>query len=626
MSPTETTTSIFTRKYFNVLVTGHRENRLPTDRVEREKIRNELNRVLDDIRRDVQAKERTLRLFTGWSDGADSMARNWFDACHAQNNSLQFYAVSPESPPSDESRQQVTGMIGVSSERPDPIPESWHSVTDDYKLLMADVVVCIWDGKGAAGCEGGTVRVVAEAMRRRLPVIWIHADVAQAGKLQMVGSLLLSSTLIQTLDAKDPNSMTSHFSPSSEHPGLLASILADSLNPSLLEEGTRIPQKADPQQRPTFAGFWHSLFFKLLSPWKIEDPREPVGAWRGGSGTFVNTSALQDGFWNEFDRMDRTATHAANQYRDGVLLTHLLSSLAVFGAVAGAVHLLLFPDVVWVLFELAALAIIGWLVWRGRGRNTMLSARDTWLLTRQSAETMRMSALLYPQLASLPSLYQLTRTQVTTDTAKGSEKNATVELDLKSAARMRVIQILSDAEPPKANAGDGVYYLAGQSELKDGFLDLIKDQISYHKKNVEKNEKSHHRLHVITQSVFFFVLAVVFIHLAEMGWVTLMPHDHSIITVIAHWIAGQKWLLIITAFFPALAAALHGILTTFELERLAKSSELMVKRLEDFKDIVIDENDPIRLRRLAIMTAEMMFAEHDAWGELMSAHHVEIPA
>lgn len=620
----ETATSSFKRKYFNVLVTGHRENRLPKGLVEREKIRTELHRVLDEIWHEVQHKKRTLRLFTGWSDGVDSLARDWFFDRHAQNDSLQFYAVSPDRPPSEEISQHVTGMIGVSPERPGTIPESWHAITDDYKLLMADLVVSVWDGKAAAGCEGGTVRLVAEAMRRGLPVLWIHADEAQAGKVQLARPWVLSSTVIQTLDAKVPESLTRHFLAPSEHPGLLASILEDSLNPSL---DIPIPPRADPQQRPTFSGFWHSLFFRLFSPWKIKHPREPIKVWYG-TEKFVKASALplQGGFWNEFARLDRIATHAANQYRDGVILSHLLSSLAVFGAVAGAIHLLAFPHVAWVLFEFATLTITGWLVWRGREHKGSLSAHDTWLLARQAAETMRMSALLYPHLASLPSLYKFNRTQVITDAAEFPANLESSAFDLKSLARMRVIQILSDAEPPKANAEDRVYYIARHPELKEGLLGLIQDQISYHEKNVIKTEKTYHRLHVMSQSVYFVVLAVVFISLAEIGWVTWMPHDHSFITVLAHWVADQHWLLVITAFFPALAATLHGILTTFELGRLAKNSELMVTRLKELEQMVIAEHELVRLRRLAILTAEMMLAEHDGWGELMSIHQVDLPA
>jgi len=622
MSPTETTTSIFTRKYFNVLVTGHRENRLPTAPEQLALVSGALHQVLESLRQAIAdtPEPPILRLFTGWSEGADEMARTWFYQHQAEDSTLKFYAVSPENAPEDEA-DKAMGRVGISREVPNEIPESWHAVTDDYKLLMADVVVCVWDGKMANGCAGGTVRVVADAMRRRLPIIWIHADAAQAGTLKKSEVLQLNSTVIQALDASDPDSIAAHFS---DLPNLcdLKLFIKDCVDFTRQNKTSKISDKSDPGACKTFAGFWHSAFFSWMSPWTRKKVNTSVGSWRGPD-EFVNASHLGDGYWEIFHRKDRTATHAANQHRDSVIVIHLLSSLAVFGAVAGSFHFLHAPHLFWVIFEFAALALIGGFVWHGREKKNRLSARNTWLLSRQSAEAMRISALLYPQLASLPMLYQLTRAK---SAPQAGAAHGAVTLDMKSAERMKVIQMLGDAEPP-AQAPDKAYYLADNDKiLRDGLCSLIESQINYHETTAKKYEAAHHNLHRITQYVFFAVLFVVALHGLEITYAFFFPHDHGILAQIGHWIADQKWLLLITAFFPALAAALHGILTSFELERLSKNSERMVKRLGELQKIIkVCDKDPIKLRRYAVMTSELMFSEHDDWSSLMKVHQLDLP-
>jgi hypothetical protein len=43
-----------------------------------------------------------------------------------------------------------------------------------YVLVHCDVLLAVWDGRGAQG-RGGTGGIVAEARRRGLPLAWVHA-------------------------------------------------------------------------------------------------------------------------------------------------------------------------------------------------------------------------------------------------------------------------------------------------------------------------------------------------------------------------------------------------------------------------------------------------------------------
>jgi hypothetical protein len=70
----------------------------------------------------------------------------------------------------------------------------------------------------------------------------------------------------------------------------------------------------------------------------------------------------------------------------------------------------------------------------------------------------------------------------------------------------------------------------------------------------------------------------------------------------------------------------------FEFERTANNSALIVKKLKDIKGALEkssdsnDENRHIKIRNLAIHTAEIMYQEHDAWLELMETQILGIPA
>ena len=46
-----------------------------------------------------------------------------------------------------------------------------------------DVLVAIWDGKGAQG-QAGTAQVVARARALRLPIAWVHAGNRKPGTMQ----------------------------------------------------------------------------------------------------------------------------------------------------------------------------------------------------------------------------------------------------------------------------------------------------------------------------------------------------------------------------------------------------------------------------------------------------------
>ena len=61
--------------------------------------------------------------------------------------------------------------------------EDAYTAGNDRVLDPVDVLVAVWDGRGAQG-QGGTAEVVARARARRLPLAWVHAGNFKPGTME----------------------------------------------------------------------------------------------------------------------------------------------------------------------------------------------------------------------------------------------------------------------------------------------------------------------------------------------------------------------------------------------------------------------------------------------------------
>jgi len=260
---------------------------------------------------------------------------------------------------------------------------------------------------------------------------------------------------------------------------------------------------------------------------------------------------------------------------------------------------------------------ISGIIWRNH--HSPITAHAAWLHFRQAAEAIRMSAILHPLLARLDALYV------------GIWRPAK-EGELPTVAKpyhWLVIQLLRDAGLP---LGGPHSIEAKRNEILTALKSIISDQINYHQKNYHRIHTIHHRMHTLTQSVFFLVIITILIHIFALS-IHALEHSHvhlpNFTIQIAEWIHHQHWWLLITAFFPALAAGLHGIMSKLGLQQVAKSSQNMHEKLVTLNtvvDSIQNQGSLMTLRSLAIETATTMYAEHDAWVELMQDQHLEIPA
>ncbi len=86
--------------------------------------------------------------------------------------------------PTEASRHEFADLLAGADEIVELAPPSGRDEAYEAGgravLDQSDVLLAVWDGKGAQG-QGGTGGVVAEARRRRMPVAWVHAGNRRPG-------------------------------------------------------------------------------------------------------------------------------------------------------------------------------------------------------------------------------------------------------------------------------------------------------------------------------------------------------------------------------------------------------------------------------------------------------------
>jgi hypothetical protein len=141
---------------------------------------------------------------------------------------------------------------------------------------------------------------------------------------------------------------------------------------------------------------------------------------------------------------------------------------------------------------------------------------------------------------------------------------------------------------------------------------VVTDQVDYHDRTHHEHHLTDHVLHTI--SLILFCLT---------GF-----------AVVGHFFLHANWLLIFTAFFPALAAGIHGLTTTLEIARVAEQSKATAESLrhlrEAVKKVLSGETSIwrqwIQLRHLTLLAAEIMSDENSQWQKLVTHQKPKLPA
>lgn len=614
-------------KTLNVLVVGHIPNLLQTDNEHLEKVFSSLSKAIDMFATFATTSGRKLRLIAGDAAGTD----HWVHAI-ANERDLELIAAGVYRHPKDVQTEARTAKLGLwlSKGAQEAVSEfRRQAAIDEVKLFYADLLVVVWDGKPPEEAGVGSVRLLIEAINQRKPVLWIDAGSRSSGQLRWLDFSVLDASSITLLDADEDNvqRLGEHFFHDlpQDHNAMVVSIstpLETYLLPKSAEDFRRLWEKWDPHDESIKHGWIHSGFLRLFGYPRVEGGQYKSYPVAG----FESPEDLQKSFWAYYHALDRAAVKASHVHRDQVVLTHLLAAFAVFFAVAGSIRLFGL-DSAWGIAELIVLAAILLVVRHARKRG--VSAHKAHLSLRHGAESFRVLSLLRPFLTCLPRI-ERSQWASTPTSANG--------FDLRTPQTWWVLRWFRDEGPPKGENRSG-YTLANEIEkLKSSLLAFIEDQRIYHENAHHRWHKIHQRIELTMKLLFGLAIAAVLAHLFALGSHYAENHGWSLPNSLFNFGHGiheySAFLLIFTAFGPALAASLHGIAGKLELARLAVHSDTMRQQLSDLRAAAetiettgeAAEASFMTLRTLSVQVANTIYAEHEAWVTLLHGQDLEIPA
>jgi hypothetical protein len=419
-------------------------------------------------------------------------------------------------------------------------------------LSQSDVLLAIWDGQDPRG-EGGTAQIVAEAGLRNILTIRIESAAPHR---------ILYRRSNDEWDSSD------------EAKGWLLDQLRTLLNPprhtkkEKQDELSTSPQDYFSEQQPWWN--WGMLWLPFRNLWlfRLTLPKlfapdfalSGVDEWIAvlkNSGAFsdcavalIDTARLCD----HYGWANGLAEYYANRYRTAFAMNYLMGALAVFCAF---LHYALGPlkreaaTYVFIGLELGFLAAI-FIIYRiGRNRRW----HEKWIDYRLLAEYLRQLFFLIPLGPG-----ELSSPHLPKYLSAGDPKGTWMYWHY-LALRREIGIVGGDLTPA---------YLDSVRSFLDSNAG-IRGQIDYHKNNADRLEKLDSRFRYVGLSLFVSAFVAAFIALVIL-WNKSQQRDVPILTEI---IVG----LVATAA-PAFGAALAGIRTQAEFERVKKRSHAMLQTLQ----------------------------------------------
>jgi hypothetical protein len=140
-------------------------------------------------------------------------------------------------------------------------------------------------------------------------------------------------------------------------------------------------------------------------------------------------------------------------------------------------------------------------------------------------------------------------------------------------------------------------------------IDILEEQRHYHYRIASKQHALRHRVHLINSALFGLTALGALMHLAV----------HAL------------WLSLVTTFFPALGASLHGALAQSEAYRLGTTSARLVEELQDAigrirsaLDAKAAETGVIALKTAIEAAMALILEEHQDWHLLVRPHNLPL--
>ncbi len=322
---------------------------------------------------------------------------------------------------------------------------------------------------------------------------------------------------------------------------------------------------------------------------------------------------LIDAVAGPHQRFDERAIHYGHRYRSGFWAIYLLSAIAVLFAVMplalgwdSANHRLHPLAGLWAIGEVCVIGSVSTIYWLGHRRNWQAH----WLRARTTAEL----TWYLPMLAPLLDL---------TSAAAGGGSTAADGAPIEANWYLRVFdpgQHLRGVDDVTALCAENeslarTLLAAAWSDLAfiSGYarwtIDILEQQRRYHYRISNKQHALRHRVHNVNTALFALTAVGALLHL----------------------VVHTLWLSLVTTFFPALGASLHGALAQSEAYRLETTSQRLVVELQGAMDRIRAVLEPaasaidVSVLKAAIEAAiALILEEHQDWHLLVRPHNLPL--
>jgi len=306
---------------------------------------------------------------------------------------------------------------------------------------------------------------------------------------------------------------------------------------------------------------------------------------------------LIDATADAHQRFDLRAIHFGHRYRSGFWAIYILSAVAVLCAVMplalgwdSSRHWLHPYAGLWAVAEVCVIGTVCAIYWLGHRRDW----QGQWLRARTTAELSWYLPMVAPLLdfttpSDEPNWYL--RVFDPGQHLRGADDVAALCARSEPLAR----ELLSNAWADPAFVSSYAHWT----------IDILGQQHRYHHTVAIKQHALLHRVHRINSALFAL----------------------TAVGALCHLLVHTLWLSLITTFFPALGASLHGALAQSEAYRLGATSERLVGELQGAIDrirstILADGStaDVAALKASIEAAVALILEEHQDWHLLVRPH------
>jgi hypothetical protein len=298
---------------------------------------------------------------------------------------------------------------------------------------------------------------------------------------------------------------------------------------------------------------------------------------------------------------DERALMYGNRYRSGFWAIYLLSAIAVLFAVMPLAlgwdspnHLLHPYAGLWALAEVLVIGTVSAIYATGNRRDW----QGQWLRARTTAELSWYLPMLAPLLDfSAPTAAVNWYTRVFDPGQHPPAADDVAALCARHEPLARSLLATAWSDPA---------FISGYGRWT---MDILAEQRHYHQRIAGKQHALSHRVHKLNSGLFALTALGALTHLAV----------HSL------------WLSLVTTFFPALGASLHGALAQSESYRLSVTSERLATGLQDSIERIRtaleareSAQDVVALKAAIEAAMALILEEHQEWHLLVRPHHLPL--